>query len=244
MAFNVYTDEQGRRLPSVTGTTGKNLGWSKDALMGWAVKQTRIGKDPNVVKRESAQVGNAVHKIVRMLLENEEQINSYDPETVWRVMRAAIMTFLSEVADWNHKLVFNACMSWAAWYCTHPITVISIEKPLISNSLMFGGTPDLVCRDPFGNLIIIDWKTGAYIYPEHAIQLAAYSVIWREKTGENVDFLMDVRLDTAEPLWENHLLEDDSRSAAEHVFANLLEVEAMRSTVENGMNMISSGRPG
>lgn len=236
----LYTNKRGKRLPSVTQVTGKNLGWNKDAIVAWAVKKMRQGVEPNTEKTEKAQVGNAVHKVIKILLENEQQINDYDPETVWRVARTAIFTIIHDVVDWRHQAVFNACMGFAAWYCAHPIVIIAIEEPLVAN--IFGGTPDLVCRDQHGNLIILDWKTGTYIYPEYALQLAAYGVAWRLNTGESPDFLLDVRLDTESPGWENHLLTDEGRWAAEHAFSHLLEVEAVRPMVENGMDLIDSWR--
>lgn len=241
MGKGYYVDQRGTRLPSVTGITGKNLGWSKDALMGWVAKAVRQGRDFNQEREESAQVGNAVHKIVKLFFENSDQLDG-DWGAVERVMRTIIFTILPEVADWNHKKVINACTSFAAWYLAHPITVVAIEEPLVCEQLGFGGTPDLVCRDQHGSLIILDWKTGKFVYPEYAIQLAAYGFAWRAKTGERVDHLLDIRLDTEEPLWEDHLLEDEARTAAEHVFGSLIEIEGMRSIVESGMSLIDSGR--
>lgn len=241
MGKGYYIDKRGARLPSVTGITGKNLGWNTDALLGWVAKKVRQGLDHNREREESAQVGNAVHKIVKLFLENSYQLDG-DWGAVERVMRTIIFTILPEVADWNHRKVINACTSFAAWYLAHPITIVAIEEPLICTQLGFGGTPDLVCRDPDGNLIILDWKTGAYVYPEYAIQLAAYGFAWKEKTGERADFLLDIRLDTDEPMWEDHLLKDEARTAAEHVFGSLIEIEGMRSIVENGMDLVDSGR--
>jgi len=66
-----------------------------------------------------------------------------------------------------------------------PYTVEATEVNVFHPELLIGGQIDCVAR--IGNrAVIIDWKSGREIYPNHAIQIAAYAMCYEAMTGEQV----------------------------------------------------------
>lgn len=53
------------------------------------------------------------------------------------------------------------------------------EFKIVSDSLMFGGTIDLVCKIN-DKIWLIDFKTSNYIHKTHELQIAAYATAWNE----------------------------------------------------------------
>ena len=66
-----------------------------------------------------------------------------------------------------------------------PYVVEEVEVEVVHPTLLYGGQIDCVAR--CGNrVIVIDWKSGREIYPNHAMQIAAYAMAYEELTGEAV----------------------------------------------------------
>lgn len=66
-----------------------------------------------------------------------------------------------------------------------PYIVEDTEVNVFHPELLIGGQIDCVAR--IGNRpVIIDWKSGRDIYPNHAIQIAAYAMCYEAITGEEV----------------------------------------------------------
>ena len=66
-----------------------------------------------------------------------------------------------------------------------PYIVEDTELAVFHPTLLYGGQIDCVARS--GNrVVVIDWKSGREIYPEHAMQIAAYAMAYEEMTGEAV----------------------------------------------------------
>ncbi len=59
------------------------------------------------------------------------------------------------------------------------------EAVLVSRAHGFAGTCDLAASSEDGGLVLVDWKTGG-LWPEHALQLGAYSLALSEMTGREV----------------------------------------------------------
>jgi genome maintenance exonuclease 1 len=59
------------------------------------------------------------------------------------------------------------------------------EVVLVERAHGFAGTCDLAAAAEDGGLVLVDWKTGG-IWPEHALQLGAYSLALAEMTGREV----------------------------------------------------------
>lgn len=64
------------------------------------------------------------------------------------------------------------------------LKLLEVELPVVSRRHGYAGTCDLVARGIRG-LVIVDWKTGN-VWPEHALQVAAYAEAVEELTQERV----------------------------------------------------------
>ena len=76
---------------------------------------------------------------------------------------------------------------------SHGITVVEAEAVVWDDILKVAGTIDGV-GEIGDDLVIWDWKTGAGIYWETALQLAAYSALLMRVTGRRVSEAFAVRL--------------------------------------------------
>jgi CRISPR/Cas system-associated exonuclease Cas4 (RecB family) len=61
------------------------------------------------------------------------------------------------------------------------------EEPYESKKHKYSGTFDWVEADASGELVIADLKVTNQMYPEHALQLAAYATLYNEKHGTSIN---------------------------------------------------------
>jgi genome maintenance exonuclease 1 len=67
----------------------------------------------------------------------------------------------------------------------HGLHCVAVERVVWSRRHGFAGTVDLVACQVDGALVVTDWKSGS-IWPEHALQLGAYTIALEEMTGRPV----------------------------------------------------------
>lgn len=53
----------------------------------------------------------------------------------------------------------------------------AVEMPVVSSRLQLGGTVDLYVKLQSGSHAVIDFKTSKWLYPEYALQTAAYCIL-------------------------------------------------------------------
>ncbi len=82
------------------------------------------------------------------------------------------------------------------FYETYKPEVIAVEETLVSSTLGFGGTLDLVCRLQ-GQIWYIDWKSGGAIYKGNKIQGSAYQKLWNSQRKEQIERLGCMHLKAA-----------------------------------------------
>ncbi len=59
-----------------------------------------------------------------------------------------------------------------------------VQIHVVSNAYKFHGTFDAIGRiNGKDELCLFDWKTSSSIYPDYALQLAAYAIAYEEQTG-------------------------------------------------------------
>ena len=51
-----YILDDETKAPSVTTIIGDNLGWNKNALMGWAKRQTMVGNDVDAMLKDAGAI--------------------------------------------------------------------------------------------------------------------------------------------------------------------------------------------
>lgn len=158
----------GEGVPSVTGII--DLYGDKYGLMVWYGKN---GWDEcNRVKRESAEFGSEVHRIV------EEHLKGSDVKLD--------LTKRSNVCA--HNIV--------RWCDETKLKPITLEPELISKQHKYVGHCDAIVtfgdsKTPF----LIDWKSSSKIDIIYALQLAGYAQAYYEMTGTIVDDAAIVRVE-------------------------------------------------
>lgn len=156
-AHVVYQTSDGKRVPGATTITGL---LNKPQLVAWANRLGLEGIDSAKYTDEAAAVGTLAHALVQADLTGEPvNMRLYTPQQV--------------------DLAENAVLSWFEWKKQHKIEVIFVEKQMVSDSMLYGGTLDCYCRLD-GKPTLLDFKTGKAIYEEYFVQLAAYAELLRE----------------------------------------------------------------
>ena len=166
-----YLTLDGKAYPSVT-TVLSIL--NKDSIMEW---RKRVGEEEaNKISRRATTRGTAVHAIIEKYMNNEPNYEEgYMPHVVQSLN--------------NLKPLLDK----------HVTKVYAQEVPLYSDHLQLAGTCDAVVEWD-GVPTIVDWKTSrrpkkkAYI-GNYFMQLAAYAVMWEERTGmpiQQTRIVMDV----------------------------------------------------
>ena len=161
------------RIPGVT-TILSTI--SKPALVNWAKKEAiglvekhlraRMGEnliidedyisqtclagiaEPDRIKGEAANLGKKAHLAISKILNGESPGDLTGIEIV-------IESFLK-------------------WKNSNPFQVIKFELPLHSETYRFAGTIDVIGKGNDGNCFVGDWKTSKSVWPEMALQVAAY----------------------------------------------------------------------
>jgi hypothetical protein len=156
-----YHCADGERVPGTTTVIGRFK--DSGALMHWAFQQGRSGAERLYDAAEkAADIGTLAHAMV------EASIKGEAPESVFNGAAA------EDCAKATNA--FNEYLEWAA---QTDVKIIAQEMHLVSEEYRFGGTPDAIGM--IGNsLCLLDWKTSNAVYPDHAIQLAAYRQLWNE----------------------------------------------------------------
>ena len=156
-----YHCADGERVPGTTTIISRFK--DSGALMHWAFQQGRNGAEHLYAESEkAADIGTLAHAMV------EASIKGEDPKSVIN----------GHSAEFQQKAenAFNEYLEWAA---QTNVKIIAQEMHLVSEEYRFGGTPDAIGL--IGNsLCLLDWKTSNGVYPDYAIQLAAYRQLWNE----------------------------------------------------------------
>ena len=165
-----YHDEQGVKVPGVTTILGM---LAKPQLIAWANKLGVQGIDSNKFVANLANVGILAHHLI--LCHHKDEV----PD-------------MSDFSENQIELAFNCLKSYANWESNHTIKPILVEVIIVSDTLRYGGTPDLYCELD-GVLTLLDFKTGRALYAEGMYQLAAYRNLLMDY-GHTVDQCIALRI--------------------------------------------------
>jgi hypothetical protein len=208
--LNRYEDADSKRwydtpvgkLPSAT-TVLKCL--AKPALIGWAAKTTA-----EHMRGVLADIGSG--KIAtKSLTEREIDRLVKEAKAAHRKTSTEAMDLGSAMHAWieifyNMKLAKNfepvpalapeiqkAIDAFLVWTNANDVRPICVEERIWS-SARFAGTLDLYAEVK-GVPTLIDFKSSTGHWEENVMQLGAYDLAFRERTGNKVDGYMVVRLD-------------------------------------------------
>ena len=155
----IYKLKSGDRIPSVTTVLGI---LAKPALIQWAWELGTKGIDYKAVRDQAGDIGTLAHALIIADLKGDK----FDT---------------SEYSAQDIQKAENCLIKYWDWAKVNPIKSILLETPLISEVYQFGGTVDCFAeRQDTKELVLIDFKTGKAIYPEHLYQLSAYEQLLKE----------------------------------------------------------------
>jgi len=158
-----YKSKDGTRIPGVTTITGE-LGWNKRVLINWANRMGLEGIDCNKYRDDKADIGTLAHAFITDILLNKK-------------------TDTSDYSENQINQAKDSVRNFVEWKKNHKIEPVLIEKPLISEKYMFGGTLDIYGKVD-GYIELLDLKSGSGIYPEFFVQTAAYGLLLTENGYE------------------------------------------------------------
>lgn len=204
-----YKLKDGTIVPGVTTVIG-TLGWGKSALIKWANNLGLKGIDSTKYVDEKAQAGTLAHRIVTDHLQG-------------------IKTDTSEYSKLVIDAAENSALSFFEWMKTNKLKPIMIEKPLISETLRFGGTLDIYAENN-GVLELIDLKTGKGIYDEAALQLAALEYLLIEN-GYKVESKRIVNIPRSEDESFMEKTVGNTKIAME-IFKNCLSIYQLKKSLD------------
>lgn len=201
-----YLDANGNKLPSVTEILG-GLGWNREVLMGWANKIGRQGQTIAEVRNPKADAGTLAHHLIECELTN----------VPWKETQE----FCEAPEDLQVKAM-QALEAWNEWWKGREADgweVVDAEIAMQDDDAGFAGTCDLMLRDPSGELIVADIKTGSP-HAEAIIQMAAYGILY----DESPKYALLIHVPTDGRPVTCHFASDDTLRQAEEIWENLLNI--------------------
>jgi len=157
-----YKNSKEQKIVGVTTALGL---LAKPALIPWAYNRGRAGLELYESRDKAANIGTIVHARIMAYFLSYEIDDCNISKEVW------------QISD-------NSLKSFYEWIRPRKVKPVLIETPLISEKFQYGGTPDIYGKMD-GELTLLDFKTGARIYPEHFIQVSAYSQLLKESGYEH-----------------------------------------------------------
>lgn len=184
-------------------------------LIAWAIKLTRLhlleklGKgevifEADVVeacrqhtirKQEAADIGTQIHALVEQWIKKED-ITIPDDDRIRNGFDAFLKFQKAHKAKWHES-----------------------EKIVYSEKYNYAGILDAVAEID-GKLVLIDFKSSNGLYPEFALQTAAYQIAYEEMTGKKIDHRLAIRFG-----------KDDGEFECKEYLDNELDKEAFASCV-------------
>lgn len=242
--------KNGKKLPSVTEIL-QGIGWKYAHLMGWANKVGReLGITTQAATKDAMDIGSCAHDMIEAWLLDESILVYASGDDARNFESLKPSDYRQEI--WDAAL--PALHAFNDWYesenMRERMNIISTEKLMMDVNGRFGGTADLIAEID-GNVYVIDYKTGSGIYPEVAVQLEAYAMLF-EQNPENprvhgtavihcppnaetvaVD-LTDYR-GTALAIW-NHLLAMNSHKSDYEKLGKMLKAKAAKPADDGSQN--------
>lgn len=176
-AHQRYVTASGEEVPGATTVIGV---MDKPALLNWAYNCGVKGQDFRKVKENAASIGTLAHFMAECFLKGKKpDLSSFSADEITRAT-VSFQKFLD-------------------WWKEEEMTLVHSELQLVSNSLGYGGTLDIMARDRKSRLCLVDIKTSKGIYlKEMGSQVAAYDHLYTEnldiKDGQSAERWMIVRI--------------------------------------------------
>ena len=180
---HVYTVD-GEKVVSVTGITG--IIDKSGPLMWWGIGECLKFIEaalPDFEDMDEVQTKQFFHDAHRAHLRASKTAT-----TIGTMAHAWIEKHLAgdKPAMPKNPELLSTITSWLEWSQNHPLTGYETEFKCYSRENGYAGTCD------FDGMVgdercIVDWKTGKAVYPEHALQTAAYQLAREEELDVTYD---------------------------------------------------------
>lgn len=159
-----YKATDGKRVPGVTTILGR----FKEAggLIHWAWDLGIKGEDYRQARDDAADAGHVAHELI------DADIHGREPD------------IKPDVDPEQVELARKGFEAFRAWRAQVKLEIVDTERPLVSESMRYGGTYDALGLAN-GVLVLLDWKSGNRLYAEHVVQCAAYRHLVHEHGGHD-----------------------------------------------------------
>lgn len=161
-------EENGAKVPGVTTLIGD--GCPKPALVEWAARSVAEWAGDNHDRLADLPPSSVTAQAVKAFRDGRGKALSHGTiahTLAERLMRGDEIEVPDEMAG-----VVDTLLQWVRDYHVEPI---AIEASVLHRAFHYAGTVDLIAN-VWGHLALIDYKTGkSGIFPEAALQLAAYA---------------------------------------------------------------------
>lgn len=160
---------------------------SKPALVPWAAKMSRLAVDEHlrpVVGRTLTQeaLDEALEAAKRRPTEVKDAASNLGTRA--HEMIDAYLTHVQFAITPDLEPVLDGFQQWVE---ASDLALEKTERMLLSRKFDFAGTCDYIGKRSFdGGVVVVDFKTSNAIYPEHAVQVAAYAKALEEEDNIKV----------------------------------------------------------
>jgi len=205
-----YINQNGDRVPSVTTIISQHLGWNKNALLAWTKRIMLGGQDSDKVLSEAGDIGTLLH----LLIEGHQQ--GFDVDT-------------KDYSYNQEKAAMKAFAGYLQWYEKKKFKSLRNELVLVNEELQVGGTID--CIGKMGDdLVVVDWKTSAYLYPENKIQLSAYCYMYEQAQPKaKISHGLVMRFGKDDGKFHQHVIKREKLETGIEIFKALVKISQLKS---------------
>ena len=122
----------------------------------------QVGFNADEIMRKAGDQGTNVHDMIEGYLKNFP------------------ITWMNESGESKYTLEeWQMFCKFIEFFQREKPEVLTIEFNLVSETMKFGGTIDLICKMK-GQTWLIDHKTSNYLHKSHELQISAYATAWNE----------------------------------------------------------------
>lgn len=208
-----YRNEKDEKIPGNTTVIGSNLGWSKGALMYWAWKEGKEGRDFRQTRDTAADAGTLCHAMIEADIKGKPlppPAVAYPPGVVAKA-ETGFLNFLE-------------------WKKMYGLKLITMEVPLVSEKYQFGTTIDILA-EVAGKRSIVECKTSNDVYEDMLIQMAAQREAWDENhPTEKIQSLHLLKVNKEVAAFSHHFW--DNLDVGWQAFVALRELHDLHKTLK------------
>jgi len=221
------TWEEGReRYPGVTGMLSVI---NKPALVPWAKKEALTLVEAAMMKRLSGKDSASVvlnkswiQELLQDAKKRPDQLKDAAADLGTRAHAFIDLIIHGREPDAIPPEIEAPVKAFKDWWKGSGIELVMGDTKVASRVHGYGGSLDALGRRN-GRFVILDWKTSSGIYPEYALQVAAYAQAFAETFGLPCQDAIIVRFGKKSPEFEVKELADVKRSLEAFLAAKALK---------------------